>query len=41
MDKLKAEVTRLTELNEDLRTQVDTLDRENRSLKTSTRVVPV
>ena len=41
VDKLKAEVARLTDLNEELRGQVDTLDRENRTLKTSTRVVPV
>ena len=40
VDKLKAELSRLTDSAEELRGQVEQMERDNRALKASTRVVP-
>ena len=41
VEKLKAELSRLTDSNEDLKTQVEHMERENRTLKATNRVVPI
>ena len=38
--KLKAELSRLTEFAEELRGQVEHMERDNRALKASNRMVP-
>ena len=40
VDKLKAELSRLTDSAEELRGQVEQMERDNRALKASNRVVP-
>ena len=40
VDKLKAELSRLTDSAEELRGQVEKMERDNRALKASNRVVP-